>query len=468
MRNKTKQDDPNAPDQMTATEKKAVSSLSGIYALRMFGLFMILPVFSLYAQELEDVTPFLIGIAIGAYGLTQAAFQLPFGMMSDRIGRKPVIAMGLVIFAIGSVVAAMSDSIYGVIIGRALQGSGAIAAAIMAMTADLTREEHRVRAMASIGMSIGFSFAIALVAGPALDRWIGVDGLFWLTAVLAIAAIFIIYVRVPTPTTMRFHRDAQPVPQQFKTVLRDPELLRLDFGIFVLHMALTATFVVLPIALRDHAGLATEHHWWIYFPIMVIAMVVMVPFVVVAEKRRRMKQILTGAVFILAISELLLLISYDTTYAIFLSLGLFFIAFNVLEATLPSMIVKVAPPDIKGTAMGVYSSCQFLGAFVGGAAGGYIYGEFGIGAVFAFAAAALVAWGVVTASMRNPRYLGSFMVRVGEVDERRARQLVEEMTAVQGVAEAVVIPEDGVAYLKVDNNAVDKVALMRFAVQSEA
>ena len=457
----------SSADQMTASEKKAVSALSSIYALRMFGLFMILPVFVLYAEKLGDVTPFLIGLAIGAYGLTQALFQIPFGLISDRIGRKPVIATGLIIFAIGSVVAAMSDSIYGVIAGRALQGAGAIAAAVMALTADLTREEHRVGAMATIGMSIGVAFTVALVAGPLIDQWIGVDGLFWLTGVLALLAILVLFVRVPTPVHTRFHRDAEPIPAQFKTVLRNPELLRLDAGIFILHMVLTATFVVLPVALRDQAGLASEHHWWVYLPVMVLALAIMVPFVIVAEKRRRMKQILIGSYFLLAIAEFLLLLNHEAVYAIVLSLMLFFIAFNVLEATLPSMVVKVTPPDIKGTAMGIYSSCQFIGAFAGGIIGGALYGQWGLAAVFAFSGAALTAWGIITLSMRNPRYLGSFMVRVGEVDAHRAQELVNEMTAVRGVAEAVIIREDGVAYLKVDNNAIDKEALLRFAIRDE-
>jgi len=452
-----------SPDAMTTSERRASTSLASIYALRMMGLFMILPVFSLYAETLDGVTPFQIGLAVGIYGLTQALFQIPFGMLSDRVGRKPVIAMGLVIFAIGSVVAAMSDSIMGVIIGRALQGSGAIAAAIMALTADLTREEHRVKAMALIGGSIGMSFALALVVGPIINAWIGVDGIFWVTSVLAIGGIFVLYKIVPTPTVSRFHRDTEPVPEQFKTVLKDSELLRLDAGIFILHLVLTASFIVLPFALRDFAHVETHEHWQIYLPVLLISMFMMVPFVIVAEKRRRIKQIMTGAIAVLVISEFLLLVDHYSATSIFFALLLFFIAFNVLEATLPSLIVKTAPPHIKGTAMGVYSSSQFLGAFAGGITGGILYGSYGVDGVFGFCGLALLFWAYLAFTMRNPKYLGSFMINVGVVDEKRAKQLVNELTHIQGVAEVVVIAEDGIAYLKVDNHAVDKNALLAFS-----
>ncbi len=450
---------------MTATEKRAASSLAGIYSLRMMGLFMILPVFSLYGESLEGSTPFLIGLAIGVYGLTQALFQIPFGMTSDRIGRKPVIAAGLLIFALGSVVAAMADSMWGVVFGRALQGMGAIAAAIMALTADLTREEHRVKAMAVIGGSIGMSFAVSLVAGPILDSWIGVPGIFWITAVLAFGGIYVLYKIVPTPVQSTFHRDTTPVPSQFKNVLTNTELLRLDAGIFILHMVLTSSFVALPFALRDFAELPTPHHWYVYLPVLLIALGIMVPFVVVAEKRRRMKQVMTGAVLVLALAEFLLLLNHFSVVSIGLALLLFFIAFNVLEAILPSLIVKTADPHIKGTAMGVYSSSQFLGAFVGGVIGGSLYGHYGIEGVFGFCGMALLFWAYLVITMRNPKYLGSFMVKVGPVDEERARQLVNEMTHITGVAEVIVIPEDGIAYLKVDNQALDKNQLLAFSVQ---
>ncbi|WP_455217808.1 MFS transporter, partial [Kaarinaea lacus] len=442
-------------------------SLAGIYALRMMGLFMILPVFAIYGETLQGYTPALVGLAIGVYGLTQAALQIPFGMASDRFGRKPVITLGLIIFAIGSVVAAMSDTITGVIIGRALQGAGAIAAAVMALTADLTREEKRLGAMAVIGMSIGIAFAISLVLGPILNVWIGVDGIFWLTAILAVVAIGVLHFIVPRPVHTRFHRDAMPVAGQIKNVINNSQLLRLDLGILILHMMLTATFVTLPLALRDNAGLASDHHWYVYLPVMLISMAMMIPFVIVAEKRRRMKGIFIAAIVVLVCAELVFMFFNQSLAGLVIGLFIFFLAFNVLEATLPSLVAKTTQPDNKGTAMGVYSSSQFLGAFLGGSLGGWIYGVSGLEAVFALCAGMAVVWSLAAATMHNPRYLSSHLVRVGEVSEQQARHMVGELTAVKGVAEAVVIPEDGVAYLKVDLHALDREALKKFSVEEE-
>ena len=453
---------------LLASERRAVFSLAGIYALRMMGLFMILPVFALYAQSLEGYRPALIGVAIGIYGLTQALLQIPFGMASDRFGRKPIITLGLLIFAIGSVVAASADTMSGVIIGRALQGAGAIAAAVMALTADLTREEKRLTAMAIIGMSIGVAFAVSLVAGPVLNQWIGVDGIFWLTGALALGAIAVLHLVVPNPVRSSFHRDTMTAPQQIRQVLRDPQLLRLDFGILLLHMMLTATFVALPLALRDQAGLTAEHHWYVYLPVMLLSMALMIPFVVIAEKKRRMKSIFGAAVLLLGIAELVFFGLHQSLPALIFGLFIFFTAFNVLEATLPSLVAKTVSPDNKGTAMGVYSTSQFIGAFFGGVSGGWMYSTLGMEGVFGLCAVLAVIWFFVAATMHNPRYLSSHLVRVGAVSEERARQLVSELTMVTGVAEAVVIPEDGIAYLKVDLHALDREALRAFSVEDHA
>jgi len=451
-------------NQMTTTERKAVFSLASIYALRMMGLFMILPVFALYAEDLEGVTPTLVGLAIGIYGLTQALFQIPYGMLSDRYGRKPIITVGLIIFALGSVVAAMSDSITGVILGRALQGAGAIAATVMALTADLTREERRLTAMAIIGMSIGLAFSVSLVMGPILSNWIGVDGIFWLTAVMALAAIGVLYLVVPTPVRSTFHRDAMTTPAQLSVVIKDPQLIRLDVGIFLLHLILTATFVVLPLSLRDQAGLASESHWAIYLPVMLIAIVIMIPFVIIAEKKKRIKEVFGSAILIIAIAEVVFLVLHQSVPAIVFALLLFFVVFNVLEATLPSLVAKVSPPDRKGTAMGVYSSSQFMGAFFGGTLGGWMYGQFGLGSVFGMCAFFAVVWFLLSMTMQSPRYLSTHMIYVGEVDDKQARHLVNKLTQVTGVAEAIVICEDKIAYLKVDLHALDRDALDQYAV----
>jgi len=450
-------------DQMTPRERRAAFSLGSVYAVRMLGLFMILPVFALYAEDLAGVTPFLVGMALGIYGFTQAAFQLPLGMLSDRLGRKPVIIGGLIVFALGSVLAATADSIHGVILGRALQGAGAVAAALMALAADLTREEHRAKAMAVIGMSIGVAFAVAMVGGPVLDRWIGVSGIFWTTAALAVIAIGIIAFVVPRPAAIRFHRDAQTEPASLASVLRDGQLLRLDLGIFVLHMSMMANFIVIPPLLQNEAGLPSAQHWQLYLPVLVSAFLAMIPFIIVAEKHRRMKPVFLGAIALLGVAQLAYLLA-DGLAGLTVALFLYFWAFIVLEASLPSLVAKFAPPDRKGTAMGVYSTAQFLGIFVGGAVGGALAGRFGADGVFWFTSLAVVAWLLLAVTMRHPRYLSSYLLNVGPMPSEQARDLVRRLTAVQGVAEAIIAHDEGVAYLKVERHALDEKRLREFSV----
>ncbi|MGD2056491.1 MAG: MFS transporter [Gammaproteobacteria bacterium] len=441
---------------MSRDELGAALSLSGVYATRMLGLFMILPVFALYAETLRGVTPALTGLAIGVYGITQALLQIPAGMLSDRIGRKRVIIGGLLVFALGSVVAAQAESIHMIILGRALQGAGAIAAAIMALVADLTREEHRIKAMALIGMSIGLSFATALILGPVLNAWIGVPGIFWVTAVLGLGAILIVTFVVPNPRVLRMHHEAEAIPAQFGRVLRDGELLRLDFGILALHAILTASFVVMPLVLRDEAGLASNRHWEVYLPVLVCSVLAMVPFILLAERRGHIKAVLLGAIAVLGLSEFGLYLLSPTLITVVILLFVFFTAFNLLESMLPSLISRVAPLDCRGTAMGFYSSSQFFGAFLGGSLGGLAQGWFGLHGVFVLTALIALLWLVLAQSMKPPRKLSSYIHRVDVVDQADADRLSRALVGITGVAEAVVIPGEGVAYLRVDKRVFDE------------
>lgn len=444
---------------MTALERRASLSLAAIYMLRMIGMFLILPVFSVLARDLPDASPFLVGLAISAYGLTQALFQIPFGMWSDRWGRKPVITVGLILFVMGSILAAVSPSIYGIIAGRCLQGAGAVAAVVMALAADLTREENRTKAMAMIGISIGISFAISIVAGPILSNWLGLQGLFWLITGLAFASLIVLHVWVPNPTVSTFHGDAQLRTQGIRRVFANRELLRLDFGIFCLHLMLTASFVVVPVLIRDQLGMPASEHWYLYLPVFLLAILTMVPFVILAEKRRKMKPVFVSFVALVGLSLAGFLAFGQTFWGVFALLYLFFTGFNLLEATLPSMISKIAPPDLKGTAMGIYSTAQFLGAFAGGTGAGFLVGQYGNDAVFIYCGIVALLWFFVAFGMKSPRHLSSRLENIRDVPAEAMTDLSRRLAKIPGVIEAVVVPEDGVAYLKVERDHLDEAVL---------
>ncbi len=449
---------------MTAMEKRATFSLASIFGLRMLGLFMLLPVLSLFAEGLQDATPLLIGMAVSIYGLTQALLQIPFGLLSDRFGRKKIIIIGLILFAAGSVVAALSTTIYGILVGRALQGGGAIAAAIMALVADLTQEVHRTKAMATIGGSIGLSFGVAMTMGPVLAAQIGIHGIFWLTAALAILAIFIVIFIVPSSERLSTHCDAELIPTEFSRVIRDLDLLRLDYGIFVLHLILTAIFVVLPLQFRDN-GILPDQHWLIYLPVLLTSMAAIIPFVIIAEKKRKMKPVFLAAIACLIIGCIGMAMFVQQSYLLIFFLWVFFAGFNLLEATLPSLISKTAPADLKGTAMGAYSSSQFMGAFLGGVCAGWLYGEWGMQAVFIFAALLSASWFAIASKMSQPRYLANLLLSLEAVDQHSGQQFSEQLLSVTGVKEVKLHFEEQTAYLKVDNSILDKQQLQQFLIQ---
>ena len=443
-------------ESMTRAEKRAASGLAAIFGLRMLGMFLILPVFALYAEDLpggDNHT--LVGLALGMYGLTQALLMLPFGMASDRIGRKKVIIFGLVVFALGSFIAMAATDIYWTIAGRALQGAGAISAAVTAMLADLTREEHRTKAMAMIGSTIGLTFAVSLVAGPALNHLIGVPGIFAMTGVLALAAVWVVKVWVPDPLVSHFHADAQASPARLKDVLKNGQLLRLDFGIFSLHAAQMAMFVVVPVALKN-SGLAVDDHWAVYLPVLLGSFALMVPAIIVGEKRGQMKPVFVGAVALMLLAQLGFAFGIDHFWGIVWALFFYFVAFNLLEASLPSLISKLAPVSAKGTAMGVYNTAQALGLFFGGVFGGWLAQNHGFQAVFIFCVILMGAWLVASLSMAAPPAIKTRMFRVGAMPADQAALLKMQLAEVAGVVEAVVLAEEGVAMLKVSIKGWDE------------
>jgi MFS family permease len=382
---------------MTPVERRATVGLAGIFGLRMLGMFIVLPVLALYAETLPGGRDHaLVGLALGAYGLTQAVLQVPFGWASDRWGRKRVIVAGLIVFALGSFIAAWAPTIAWTIVGRTVQGAGAISAAVIALTADLTREAVRTRAMAAIGMTIGATFAVSLVAGPALTGVIGVPGIFVLTGVLALLAIALLGRVVPDAPPRRAESAGE-----WKRALADAQLLRLNYGIFALHAALMALFVQVPFMLRD-AGVPATRHWLVYLAVLAASVVLMLPAMLNADRPQRGKPVFIGAVATLLAGQTLLVYAGASLPWIATALVVFFTAFNLLEATLPSLVSKFAPPAVKGTALGVYSSVQFLGTFVGAAAGGWLSQHHGPTAVFGFCLVLTALWLAVSATMSRP------------------------------------------------------------------
>ncbi|HZU89753.1 MAG TPA: MFS transporter [Stellaceae bacterium] len=443
---------------MTRQELRATGALAAVFAMRLLGLFMIYPIFAASARHLRGATPETIGLALGAYGLTQGLLQIPFGLLSDRIGRKLVIAGGLVLFGIGSAVAALSSSIEGVMLGRILQGMGAVGSVVLALVADLTRDEVRTRAMALVGVTIGLSFVVAIAVGPLLAAAIGLSGIFWLTAALALLGIAVTLFLVPTPPRLLRHRDAEAVPALLVRVLRDPELLRLDFAIFALHAILTASFLAVPALLVGALHLAAPADWKLYLPVLAASVVLMAPVVLLAEKSARMKEIFLLTIAVLAGSLLMLALGGTSAGVVVAALVLFFAAFNTMEAVLPSLITKTAPAGAKGTATGIYSSAQFLGIFFGGAVGGWASAAGGAGAVFGFTLAVALAWLALAMTMRRPgRYKSCVAPLCGDADER----LVALLQGAPGVVEAALAPEEGVAYLKIEPSRFDAAAVAR-------
>lgn len=439
-------------EKMSSAEQRSTISLAAIYGLRMLGMFLILPIFAIYAQTLEgghDHT--MVGLALGAYGLTQVLLQLPFGIASDKYGRKKVIYVGMLIFIIGSVVAAMGTDIITVIVGRAIQGAGAVSAVVMALVADSTREEHRTKAMATIGGTIGVTFALSLVAGPLLNQSIGVPGIFWMTAILSLFAMGVVKFLVPDPVNSHFHSDTETAPDKIKEVLSNTQLLRLNFGAFSLHAAQMAMFVVVPFALKETSGMSENQHWLVYLPVLTISFVMMLPAIIYGEKRAKLKPVFIGAVATMLFAQLLFAANIHHFWGVVIALFFYFLAFNLLEATLPSLISKMAPAASKGTAIGVHNTAQSLGIFIGAVAGGFLSGNYGFPSVFIFCSVLMGIWLISAFGMKTPPSVKTKMYHVEVLSEKQAAQLKQSVESMAGVEEVAVLAQESTLIVKINN-----------------
>ena len=439
---------------MNALERRSTFALSSIFALRMLGLFMIIPVFSVAGQAYQGATPALIGLAVGVYGLTQAILQIPFSLIADRYSRKPLIVFGLLLFALGGAIAAMSDTIYGVIIGRAIAGGGAVSAVVMALLADVTREEQRSKAMAMMGMSIGLSFVIAFSLGPWLTSLVGISGLFWVTTIMGILAISMLLL---VPKVTRHHKNFQQgYLVQLKEVLKMKDLNRLHVSVFSLHLLLTAMFIYVPLQPINYAKIPLSSHGLIYLPLLVLSLFFAFPSIILAEKYRKMRGIFLTAIGGIILGLIFMIFGFESKYILLLGLGLFFIAFNVMEALLPSWLSKAAPIQSKATAMGVNASGQFLGAFCGGILGGQLIMLNNTAMGWSILTAIAIVWLFISFGLSQPRYLSSLVLRLP--DTKQTDEWTSQLLAIHGIEEVLVMPEQQVAYVKVDKMQIDDAA----------
>ena len=438
---------------MNELERRSTFALSSIFALRMLGLFMIIPVFAVAGQSYQYATPALLGLAVGVYGLSQALLQIPFSLLADRFSRKPLIIFGLLLFALGGAVAAMSETIYGVIIGRAIAGAGAVSAVVMALLADVTREQQRTKAMAIMGMSIGLSFVVAFSLGPWLTTLVGISGLFWVTTIMGLLAILMLWM---VPKTTRHHKNyKQGYVTQLKQVLKMGDLNRLHVSVFSLHLLLTAMFIYVPSQLIEFAGIPLSKHGIVYLPLLVISLFFAFPSIILAEKYRQMRGIFLTAIAGIIVGLIILIFGYQSKYILLLGLGLFFIAFNVMEALLPSWLSKVAPIQSKATAMGVNASGQFLGAFFGGTLGGQLLMLHNTAVGWSVLTVIAMIWLFISFGLAQPRYLSSIVLALPEL--KQTDEWTSQLLAIRGIEEVVVMPEQQVAYIKVDKQQIDDV-----------
>lgn len=447
---------------MDLLERRSVLALALIYLFRMLGLFLIMPVIGIAADSLTGADATLIGIAIGIYGLTQASLQIPMGMWSDKVGRKRVIVVGLLLFALGSLICANAEDIATLIVGRAVQGGGAIASTLMALLSDVTREKNRTKAMAMVGISIGASFMLSLALGPWLYDLVALSGLFYLSFILSLLGIWLITYAVPNNIQHSFRRDTTPSLTAFRSTFQNRQLRFLNTSILILHASLTALFVTIPGMLVDVFSLPLAQHSWVYLIIMGTAFIGMVPLVVIAESKGKMKQVLVFVLFIMGAGALALQWSpYIVLFA--LLLWVYFVGFNTLEATLPSLVSKLAPVGYRGTAMGIFSTHQFIGSFIGGVAGGWLQEHYANEGVFWLVGLVFFIWALVSFIQPAPRQLSSLAFSIPALGKVELNQFREQLMAIQGVESMQIFEDEQTAYLKVNKQHLDKDALVQLA-----
>ena len=372
---------------MSSAERFFALKISLVMAIRMLGLFMLFPVMSVYAGDYESATPFLVGMAIGIYGLTQAIFQIPFGYLSDRFGRKPILLIGLLVFLLGSILAANTSNIIIVVIGRAFQGGGAISAVLMAFLADSVSEENRAKANAFVGFQIGVAFMLSLLIGPIISSRVGLSGLFWVIALLSLIAMLIVLSLKHTKSITYYKLSIEAFKETFTK-----ELLALDFSIFSLHLILAAGFIVMPLLIMENQIVSMMDNWQLYLPAVLLSFLGMIPLIIISEKFKKTKYILLISILLL-ISSQIIFFSLNLNFKVFLiSLTIFFVAFNTVEALLPSLLSRTASSSKRGLAMGIFSTSQFLGTFIGGAIGGFIYDIYNLNSVFLFTIFVAIIW----------------------------------------------------------------------------
>lgn len=449
-----------------SNENLVIVNLALILSFRMLGLFMIYPIFAFYAPEYIHATPQLIGAALGIYGLTQALLQLPLSQLSDKLGRKPIIIGGLIFFVLGSILAASTNNIIWLIIGRGFQGIGAIGSTLIALAADLTPVENRTKAMSILGITIGLSFALAMVLGPLVNARLQLQGIFWLTAIFGLVSILIVALLIPTPKVFIRQPESKNSYQVLKTLLSDNSLLKLNVSILILHALLTASFAIIPLLLAK-MGFGINTQWQVYLPILLIAFIITMPLLLLSEKKNSIKLAISLAILALAVANLALWRYHSTATAITIELFVFFTGFTLLEAILPSLISKIAPSQHKGTAMGIYSSFQFLGIFIGGMAVGFIRSHWNDLSIFFISFIIAILWLLYMYPMKNPPKLKTKLVPLSKsLNLGSAQQVAKKFLSIPGVIDAEVSLEDCIAYLKVDNKMFNETHVATLSLES--